>query len=359
MKTRTKDSRSPFPTFLALFLAYLLASCTQDYSGCSDCLPELPAPIIDMHMHAVPADYQGPPPVAMCTPIDPMPTWDQTTPYGLFFLNFLKNPACDDPIWSPMTDEELKERNMAVMERHNIYGVLSGIPALVDHWITEAPGRFYPGRLFGLEEDGKTFKPKDMRDLVESGQLDLFGEITNQYSGILPEDNGMEPYWEMAEELDIPVHIHVGPGPPGAIYLGFDRYEARLHSPLVLEKMLTRHPGLRVVIGHAGYPMLDDLLAVLYAHPQVYAEVGVIVFTQPRPAFYRFLQGIMDAGFGKRVMFGSDQMVWPEAIERAITVIEEATFLSEDQKRDIFYNNAARFLRLSEEEIGRHHGVIP
>ena len=44
------------------------------------------------------------------------------------------------------------------------------------------------------------------------------------------------------------------------------------------------------------------------------------------------------------------------AIEIAIATIENAPFLSEEQKRDIFYNNAARFLRLSEEEITRHHG---
>jgi hypothetical protein len=45
-------------------------------------------------------------------------------------------------------------------------------------------------------------------------------------------------------------------------------------------------------------------------------------------------------------MFGSDQMVWPETIEYGIRVIEEAPFLSDQQKRDILYNNAARFLRL-------------
>ncbi len=55
-------------------------------------------------------------------------------------------------------------------------------------------------------------------------------------------------------------------------------------------------------------------------------------------------------------MFGSDQMVWPGVIERSIVVIEEAPFLSDELKRDIFYNNAARFLRLSEREIARHHG---
>ncbi len=46
----------------------------------------------------------------------------------------------------------------------------------------------------------------------------------------------------------------------------------------------------------------------------------------------------------------------PRTIDVAIKTIEEAPFLSEEQKRDIFYNNAARFLRLSKEEIARHHG---
>jgi hypothetical protein len=56
-------------------------------------------------------------------------------------------------------------------------------------------------------------------------------------------------------------------------------------------------------------------------------------------------------------MFGSDQMIWPEAIERAIQSIEDAPFLTEQQKRDILYNNAARFFRLSEEDIARHHSM--
>lgn len=56
-------------------------------------------------------------------------------------------------------------------------------------------------------------------------------------------------------------------------------------------------------------------------------------------------------------MFGSDQMIWSGVIERSIAIIQEAPFLNSQQKRDILYNNAARFLRLSEEEIQRHHGL--
>jgi hypothetical protein len=142
----------------------------------------------------------------------------------------------------------------------------------------------------------------------------------------------------------------------GVIYLGAEGYRARLHSALTMEEVLVRHPRLRVYLAHAGYPMIDDLLAVLYAHPQVHVDVGVIVYTQPRQAFYRYLERIVEAGFGNRVMFGSDQMVWPGVLERAIAVIEDAHFLSASQKRAILYDNAARFLRLSEDEIALHHG---
>ncbi len=39
-------------------------------------------------------------------------------------------------------------------------------------------------------------------------------------------------------------------------------------------------------------------------------------------------------------------MIWPDATGRAVDAIEKADFLSVEQKRDILYNNAARFLRL-------------
>jgi predicted TIM-barrel fold metal-dependent hydrolase len=268
-------------------------------------------------------------------------------------MSMLKNPPCDDPIWSPASNEELQSETIALMERHNVIGILSGTSERVARWKEVAPDRFYSG--LGFQLDATAPSPKELEQLHRDGRLDVLAEVTNQYLGIAPDDERMEPYWALAEELDIPVGIHIGPGPPGVIYLGASGYRARLHSALTLEEVLVRHPRLRVYIMHAGYPMLDDLLALMFAHPQVYVGIGVIVYTQPRPAFYEFLEGIVRAGYGRRVMFGTDHMVWPETIERSIRVIEEAPFLSDEQKRGIFYNNAARFLRLSDTEIAGHH----
>ena len=269
---------------------------------------------------------------------------------------------------SPPTDEKLFEAVVAEMKRFKMIGVLGGYdPKLVEKWVSLAPDRFIPGLDFRLDKatgtgssaervgDFKPISPEEIRSLHAAGKLKVFAEITNMYGGIAPDDPRMEPYWKLAEELDIPVGIHLGPGGPGEPYLGNPKYRASLQSALTLEEMLIRHPRLRVYIMHAGYPFLDDLLAVMFTHPQVYVEVSMLANVEPRPAFYRYLKAIVEAGYEERVMFGSDQMVWPGLIEPAIRSIEQAPFLTPKQKRDIFYNNAARFLRLTEQEIARHN----
>jgi uncharacterized protein len=133
-------------------------------------------------------------------------------------------------------------------------------------------------------------------------------------------------------------------------------YRASLAHPQLLEDALVRHPRLRVYVMHAGWPMLDEMLLMLCSHPQLYVDLGLIDFALPAAEFHLYLRRLVQPGFGERIMFGSDQMVWPQAIERAIQAVESAPFLSPKQKRDIFYNNAARFLRLGQDEIARHHG---
>jgi len=45
-------------------------------------------------------------------------------------------------------------------------------------------------------------------------------------------------------------------------------------------------------------------------------------------------------------MFGTDQLQWPGLMAYSISIIQNADYLSPKEKRDILYNNAARFLRL-------------
>jgi predicted TIM-barrel fold metal-dependent hydrolase len=67
------------------------------------------------------------------------------------------------------------------------------------------------------------------------------------------------------------------------------------------------------------------------------------------------MERLVNSGFSKRIMFGSDNKVWPLAIELGIQTIDNASFLSASEKRDILLNNAARFLRLTEKQINDMH----
>ena len=312
---------------------------------------QTPAPIIDMHLHAGPADAQGPPPVRICAPIERMPIRDPSQATEEFAATLREQRGCQTPLVSAATDAELLTQTLEVLRRRNIYAVTSGPWEWVQRWYAAAPDRIIRGLGFHVYN-----APIDsIRPLVASGQLRVMGEVMNQFVGVAPGDSLFEPYLALAEASDVPVGIHIGPGPSGAFYRGAKGYRASLARPLLLEEALIRHPGLRVYVMHAGWPMLDEMLLMLHAHPQLYVDLGLISFLLPREEFYLYLRRLVQAGFGQRVMFGSDQMLWPQAIERAIEAVESAPFLSPEQKRDVFYNNAARFLRLSDEEVARHH----
>jgi hypothetical protein len=310
-----------------------------------------PLPIIDVHLHANRADANGPPPTYVCPGFEKA-AHDPRLPWEAVFGALMKTPPCANPIKGAETDEALMKSTLEILERRNIIAVTSG--PLLDRWVAAGRERIIPAAMFGFGPAAPSVDT--LREAFAARRYAVFGEVGIQYQGVSPSDPRFEPYLAVAEAADVPLGIHIGTGPPGAPYFqGLGSYRARLHSALELEEALVRHPKLRVYIMHAGWPMLDDLLAVLWAHPQVHVDVGAICFALSRNEFHRYLERIVDAGFASRVMFGSDQMNWPGVIEHGIEAIESAPFLTPAQKRDILYNNAARFLRFSEDEIARHH----
>ena len=312
-----------------------------------------PLPVIDMHLHALHADDQGPAPLSVGAPFRDLGINDPKNDYRKVFMTALKTQMwADISITSPTTDDSLKNMTLATLNRFNVYAVTSGDIETVREWKKAAPNRVINSVYWDFNMATKRELTLDsLEKLFKFGEFKVFGEVTIQYEGYSASDTAFDPYLAMAERLDVPVGIHIGCGPPGAPYIGSSNYRAKLHSAFVLEDALIRHPKLRLYAMHAGWPLLEDMLAVLYTHPQLYVDLGAICYMIPKKEFYYYLERLVNAGFGKRIMFGSDNMVWPLAIQLGIQTINKAPFLTYAQKRDILFNNAARFLRLSEKEI--------
>ena len=312
--------------FLASFFITFIVSCANKKTFKPNLQNTKSYPIIDIHMHAFQWNkYGDPPPPNLITG---------------------KRPTA-------RSNNEAIESYIAEMDRYNIVlAVGSGQLEMVKEMKAHVLNRFIGGIEFPKYTSPVNKRMEKwpslnaLRILYESGQLKIMGEITAQYAGVAPNDPKLEPYFALAEELDIPVCLHTGFGPPMSPYMGDPNFRMRHGNPLLLEDVLVKHSRLRIYIAHGGYPNLSETIALMLMYRQVYMDISAINWLLTREEFHAYLQRLMQARLGKRIMFGTDQMIWPDAVGMSVDAIESATFLTEAQKRDIFFENAARFLRL-------------
>jgi predicted TIM-barrel fold metal-dependent hydrolase len=191
----------------------------------------------------------------------------------------------------------------------------------------------------------------ELRKKLLSREAVAIGEAHFQYEGIDPGDARAEPVFALAEELDVPIGVHIGLGPPGEAYRG--KFTCAAGAPLRLEPVLKKHPRLRVYVMHAGWPMVEEMLSILQMYPNVYVDIGAIDWFIPRREFHATLRRLVESGFSDRVMFGSDQMVWPGAFGVAVEAVQRADFLCEAQREAIFFGIAARFFRFEQVAAAR------
>jgi predicted TIM-barrel fold metal-dependent hydrolase len=312
------------------------------------------APVIDMHLHAhALADYGGGGSVCTNDQKIVFPGVDPALPITLDRVL-----SCAKPMPAAASDDAVMTESLAALERFNIVAVTSGSLELVSAWHAAAPRRIIPAISFATSLPGPQTL-EEFERLFRDSRFAVFAEIGAQYRGKRLDDESFEPYFALAERLDIPVGVHLGEGPPGGAHVLGDGTpspdRAALTSPFQLEPVLVRHPRLRLYVMHYGSPLVDEMIAMLFSHPQLYVDVAQNDWGFPREHFYSQLKRLIDAGFEQRILWGSDQMVWPGTIEIALRTIEEAPFLSESQKRDILYNNAVRFLRLGRPESEAIH----
>ncbi|GAC14251.1 amidohydrolase family protein [Aliiglaciecola lipolytica] len=257
---------------------------------------------------------------------------------------------------APPTAEAHFEQTYESMRHHKIVlGVISGSSKSEELWISkDKEHRLLRGVGFIPSED---WTPQKFERLVKDGKVDIFGEIGAFYAGKTLADPVYDPYLKICEENGIPVAIHTGGGPSQITYRGSPNARLVLGNPLLIEDVLVKYPKLKVYLMHAGEVFHKEALRLMVAYPQVYADLGVVLWVHPMPMHYgeEFLKRAKEYGILNRVMFGTDQMVWPHAIEKSIKRLESFDFLTQDEKRGILYHNAARFLELSQTEIDAHH----
>ncbi|HEY2350646.1 MAG TPA: amidohydrolase family protein [Puia sp.] len=81
----------------------------------------------------------------------------------------------------------------------------------------------------------------------------------------------------------------------------------------MLENVLVKYPNLKLYLMHAGENFYQNTLRMMDGYTNLYADLGVELWLHPLTKDYavKLLKSAKEYGVLDRVMFGSDQMVWP------------------------------------------------
>lgn len=220
------------------------------------------------------------------------------------------------------------------------YAILSGDNNLVLEWVTKHPDKFVPFYL-------PTIPPPDAESLSKSLDSAIsqsfkgVGELLLPLFGMSLNDERMFPLYARAEQLGIVVEFHTGGNVPYPKLFGYPEFKILGANPLLLEKVVTEFPALKVVLCHMGYPFANEANHMAFTYPNVYIEISCANFGKQ---LYNLLRNAMDMAGTDKLLFGSDAASRPYMIPYAVNNVKNLDFLSKKEKNMILEENAGRLI---------------
>ena len=233
------------------------------------------------------------------------------------------------PITYRGTDEERVEglRRMGVRWFSSLsYAHKPGIAQFMNDWTRDFAVRtpdtlwsatFYP------EPDASTYVPALIAEGVEVFKAHM------QVGDFVADHPDLDPVWSAIEAAGTPVVLHAGSGPVPGDHTG----------PASVERVLIRHPQLKLIIAHLGMPESDEFLDLAERFEELRLDL-TMSFTDffgvdPHshlPSRLRDLES--------RLLFGSDFPNIPHSYAHQVEALERLD-LGRDWMRTVLWTNGA------------------
>ena len=144
-----------------------------------------------------------------------------------------------------------------------------------------------------------------------------------------PDDPKAEPVWAKAEELRIPVLLHVGQTFAG----GYVKYA----HPINVDAVAADHPDLVILLAHFGFPWTEEVISLAWTRPNVWIELSGWLPRYIPPTIWRFCKSM----FSDRTVFGTD---YPGIKPQQWIADFEHIELPGEVKEKVLYENARRLI---------------
>jgi len=258
--------------------------------------------------------------------------------------------ACFAPRAPAIADEKVFNDTLAQMDRLGIkQGVLSGPDDVTIEWCRRAPGRFIPLWYPTVNPGDPEDEAARFVEAVDTQGFRGLGELIMHYAGLAVDDQRFFPLYRVCAERHLPVFCHTGLNGPNWPRWA-PAFRVGLGNPLLLENVLAAFPDLVIVMCHMSWPFTEQATYMLYAHSNVYTDVATVNWILGRAGFHRLLREVVETVGPDKILFGTDQMGMPQRILVGLSAVQEAPFLSEEDKRKILGDNARRLLGIGKPE---------
>ncbi|MCP3756987.1 amidohydrolase family protein [Streptomyces sp. TBY4] len=192
-----------------------------------------------------------------------------------------------------------------------------------------------------------TFYPEDgaatyVQQAVEAGARVFKAHL--QVGDYDPNDPLLDSVWGLLQDTGTPVVIHCGSSPAPGRHTG----------PAPMDKLLERHPRLRLIIAHMGHPDYTAFLDLAARHPQIMLDT-TMTFTdmaeRDAPFPHHELPRLRD--LQDRILLGTDYPNIPYPYAHALHALTRLD-LGDDWLRAVCHDNAARTFAVHPPATRRH-----
>jgi hypothetical protein len=204
-------------------------------------------------------------------------------------------------------------------------------------WMTKVPAaevaeaaRACPGRVYGLYGCNPRSALAGVHEFEHYVKNEGFRglHIHPHGFGLPPNHAYYFPWYAKAVELDVPVVVSMG---TTLALLGIE-----VARPVYLDDVALYFPDLKLVCGHTGYPWIEEAIAVVWKHDNMYIGTSAHAPKYWKPELVQFLNSRRGRN---KVMFATD---WPLIQHaEALQQLEEMN-LREESLSALLHDNAAR-----------------
>ena len=254
------------------------------------------------------------------------------------------------------------------MKANNIVIALAGGPqSAVDYYYEEYPENnnvfWYGAEYMTIGRRNYEETLSSVSDYAAEGKIKVIGELTGIYQGLPLDDTSYQRLYAIADTFSLPVFIHTGIVPI-QIYQYWPAYGFERSNPVFLKPMLDSFPNVNFnaahfgVSNHGDYDFETDMLFMMTDYANLWVDIGAVAWYDAvgTSKTTNFIKKAISMELENKIMYASDEMVWPAAVTVSVEYIKNADFLTVEQKKKILYWNAAEYLKLTDEEVEAHFG---